>query len=77
MDARLNGQGMSYNVRGFATSMDLKAQRQSLVRPHFALTKPGAMCLGPWMWARPLRDLTSLNSLHVHLTAPRKRKPCC
>src|SRR5690554_2971788 len=57
--------------RGFATSMDLKVKRQSLVRPHFALTKPGAVRLGPWMWARPLHDSTSLILLHVSLTAPR------
>jgi len=57
--------------------MDLKAQRQSLVRPHLALTKPGAVRLGPWMWERPLRDSTSLISLHVPLAAPRQRKPCC
>jgi len=57
--------------------MDLKAQRQSLVRLHFALTKPGAVRLGPWMWAGPLRDSASLMSLHVPLAPPRQRKPCC
>jgi hypothetical protein len=40
--------------------MDLKAQRQRLVRPHLALTKPGAVRLGPWMWASQLRDSNSL-----------------
>jgi len=65
MPCRILLLSMAYNVYGFATFMDLKAQRQSLVRPHLALTKPGALRLGPGMWARPLRDSTSLISLHT------------
>ena len=61
---------LSSNVRRLPTSMDLKAQRQSLVRPHFALTKPGAMRLGPWMWARILHDSTSSIIHHGMPSAP-------